>query len=63
MVAVRLGGPENAQLTKDTPPYRHSCERSQQAAEKALKAVLVLEGIDFPYTQDLAPPQLSKMGK
>ena len=26
---------------------------SQQAAEKALKAALVLEGIEFPYTHDL----------
>ena len=32
---------------------RHVCWFSQQAAEKALKAALVLEEIDFPYTHDL----------
>ena len=32
---------------------RHVCWHSQQAAERALKAALVLEGIDFSYTHDL----------
>ncbi len=32
---------------------RHVCWHSQQAAERALKAALVLEGIDFPFTHDL----------
>ena len=32
---------------------RHVCWHSQQAAERALKAGLVLEGIDFPFTHDL----------
>lgn len=32
---------------------RHVCWLSQQAAEKALKAALVLEEVDFPYTHDL----------
>lgn len=32
---------------------RHVCWLSQQAAEKAPKAALVLEEIDFPYTYDL----------
>ena len=32
---------------------RHVCWLSQQAADKALKAALVLEEIDFPYTHDL----------
>ena len=32
---------------------RHACWLSQQAAEKALKAALVLEGIEFPFTHDL----------
>ena len=32
---------------------RHVCWLSQQSAEKALKAALVLEGIDFPYSHDL----------
>lgn len=30
-----------------------ACFHSQQAAEKALKAALVLEGIEFPYVHDL----------
>ncbi|MCY3923478.1 MAG: HEPN domain-containing protein [Chloroflexi bacterium] len=33
---------------------RHACWLAQQAAEKALKAALVLEGIDFPFTHDLS---------
>ena len=32
---------------------RHVCWLAQQAAEKALKAALVLEGIDFPFSHDL----------
>ena len=32
---------------------RHVCWHAQQAAERALKAALVLEGIDFPFTHDL----------
>jgi HEPN domain-containing protein len=32
---------------------RNVCSLAQQAAEKALKAVLVLHGIDFPRTHDL----------
>ena len=32
---------------------RYVCWFSQQAAEKALKAALVLEGVDFPYSHDL----------
>ena len=32
---------------------RYACWFSQQAAEKALKAVLVLESVDFPYSHDL----------
>ena len=32
---------------------RYACWFSQQAAEKALKAARVLEGIEFPYTHDL----------
>lgn len=32
---------------------RHTCWYSQQAAEKALKAVLVLEQIAFPFSHDL----------
>lgn len=30
------------------------CFGAQQAAEKALKAVLIARGIDFPYVHDLA---------
>ena len=32
---------------------RHVCWLSQQAAEKDLKAALVLEGTEFPFTHDL----------
>ncbi len=35
------------------PLPRFVCWHSQQAAEKALKAALVLEEIDFPFTHDL----------
>lgn len=43
-----------SRLMAGTPTApRHSCWLSQQAAEKALKAALVLEGIDFSFTHDL----------
>ncbi len=32
---------------------RHACWFAQQSAEKALKAALVLEGIEFPFRHDL----------
>ena len=32
---------------------RYACWHFQQAAEKALKAALVLDGIDYPYIHDL----------
>ena len=32
---------------------RHACWLSQQAAEKALKAALVLEEVEFPFSHDL----------
>ena len=32
---------------------RHTCWLSQQAAEKSLKAALVLAGVDFPFRHDL----------
>ena len=32
---------------------RHVCWLTQQSAEKALKAALVLEGVAFPFTHDL----------
>ena len=32
---------------------RHACWLSQQAAEKALKAALVLDEVEFPFTHDL----------
>ena len=42
------------QLIRGTPPApRQACWLCQQAAEKALKAALVLEDIDFLYTHDL----------
>ncbi|MCY3762749.1 MAG: HEPN domain-containing protein [Gemmatimonadetes bacterium] len=40
-------------LATDETPTRHVCFLSQQSAEKALKAALVLEGTDFPYRHDL----------
>lgn len=40
-------------LTADPPVPGAACFHSQQAAEKALKAALVLEGIEFPYVHDL----------
>lgn len=40
-------------LTGCPPTPRHVCWLSQQAAEKALKAALVLDGIEFPFTHDL----------
>ena len=45
-VALRL-------LTGSPSAPRHACWLSQQAAEKALKAALVLEGVEFPFTHDL----------
>ena len=32
----------------------HHCFHAQQAAEKAIKAVLISRGIEFPYTHDIA---------
>jgi HEPN domain-containing protein len=34
-------------------PPRHACFHAQQAAEKALKALLVFEQVDFPKIHDL----------
>lgn len=43
-----------SRLTSGTPTApRHTCWLSQQAAEKALKAALVLEGVEFSFTHDL----------
>ena len=30
------------------------CSKAQQAAEKAIKAVMIKRGVDFPYVHDLA---------
>lgn len=40
-------------LATDGATPRHACFHAQQAAEKALKAALVLEGVDFPRQHDL----------
>ena len=40
-------------LTDKASRPRHVCRHAQQAAEMALKAALILEGKDFPYTRDL----------
>ena len=45
-IALRL-------ITVTPTAPRHACWLSQQAAEKALKAALVLEGIGFAFTHDL----------
>ena len=45
-VALRL-------LSGSPSAPRHACWLSQQAAEKALKAALVLEGVEFPFSHDL----------
>ena len=45
-VALRL-------LSGSPSAPRHACWLSQQAAEKALKAGLVLEEVEFPFTHDL----------
>lgn len=46
---------EIAQRLLTDPPSspRHACFLFQQAAEKALKAALVLAGIEFPFSHDL----------
>lgn len=41
------------ELESSDIPARISCFHAQQAAEKAMKAVFVLEQIDYPYTHDL----------
>jgi HEPN domain-containing protein len=41
------------ELKSSGTPARISCFHAQQAAEKAMKAVFVLEQIDYPYTHDL----------
>ena len=40
-------------MTGEATSPRHACWLSQQAAEKALKAALILEGVDYPLTHDL----------
>ena len=42
-----------AMLAGETAAPRHACWLAQQAAEKALKAVLISHGIDFPWRHDL----------
>jgi HEPN domain-containing protein len=41
------------ELKSSEIPARISCFHAQQAAEKAMKAVFVLEQVDHPYTHDL----------
>lgn len=41
-------------LTMEDAPYRLIAYHAQQCAEKYLKAYLVAEGIDFPYTHNIA---------
>ena len=44
-------------MSDDDPDAGYACWFSQQAAEKALKAALVLEGLDVPFTHDLGAIQ------
>jgi len=44
---ARLGASDSAVLREQV------CFHAQQAAEKALKAVLLSRGIEFPYTHDI----------
>ena len=41
-------------FTKDPVVFEDRCAASQQAAEKAIKAVMVARGVEFPYVHDLA---------
>lgn len=47
----------NLAIAKEPKPaealWEHLCFEAQQAAEKAVKAVLVFRGIEFPKTHDL----------
>lgn len=40
-------------LSSEPPRLRSACYHAQQAAEKALKAALVFEAVEIPYTHDL----------
>ena len=40
-------------LQGDDVPPRHACFLCQQAAEKAVKAVLISAGVDFPKAHDI----------
>ena len=40
-------------LGDDQAAPRHVCWLAQQAAEKALKAALMLDAVEFPFTHDL----------
>jgi HEPN domain-containing protein len=46
-----------ARSTDPSLQARHRCFLAQQAAEKALKSVLILEQIDFPFVHDLVDLQ------
>jgi HEPN domain-containing protein len=41
------------ELTADPPAFSAVCFHAQQAVEKAMKAILVDFGVDFPRTHDL----------
>ena len=55
MAALRDRGPRRRAASAGGPVIapRHACWHAQQAAERALKTALVLEGIDFHFTHDL----------
>lgn len=39
---------------REVPPYRLVAYHAQQCAEKYLKAYLVCQGVDFPYTHNIS---------
>jgi HEPN domain-containing protein len=49
---LRLGR-HGMNMTVAPPPYRLIAYHAQQCAEKCLKAYLVLQAVDFPYTHNL----------
>src|SRR5205807_2734981 len=48
-----LTNAEHTLTLQENCPYDTVCFHSQQCAEKYLKSLLVLQGIDFPRTHDL----------
>ena len=45
---------DDARFLRDNGRHNLACFQGQQAAEKAVKAVMILRNIDFPYVHNLA---------